>query len=365
MNFASQSIIVCQTPPRRPNGTGDGGAGAATGRDRWEEIIAPLLEMPDDKLARVDVAELQFACAVGLPGAEGLDPKARRQTLDEWTRLVRVSTQHWWRKFVKRPRERECSPGQFHMKSLVTVLQKHLGVHYDLELSKGDYNGTDSRSLFIHGLIQGHGGTCVSMPVLYLAVGRKLGYPLKLVRAQEHFFVRWEEPGGERFNIESTSVGFAARDDAYYRTWPKPIPEEDVRRGLFLRNLQPREELAVFLCERGNCLRDNLRMAEAAQAFCFAAWLTPGNPFANAHWMVTSLLLLGVEEARRRARAEGRTQINLANLPLPNSEVWQRDAAPHARRELERIAKIHLENRACGPSQVSEPLPSANHGPAH
>ena len=61
------------------------------------------------------------------------------------------------------------------------------------------------------------------MPVLYVAIGRRLGYPLYLVQAREHFFVRWEEPGGERFNIEATTLGFTPRDDEHFRHWPRPI----------------------------------------------------------------------------------------------------------------------------------------------
>ncbi len=71
------------------------------------------------------------------------------------------------------------------------------------------------------------------MPVLYVAVGRQLDYPLYLVQAREHFFVRWEEPGGERFNIEATTLGFTPRDDEHYRHWPRPIRDEDVRHGVF------------------------------------------------------------------------------------------------------------------------------------
>ena len=62
--------------------------------------------------------------------------------------------------------------------------------------------------LFIHGIIDGPGGTCASMPVLYVAVGRRLGYPLKLVEARGHLLLRWDDPLGQRlgtpdvFNVE-------------------------------------------------------------------------------------------------------------------------------------------------------------------
>ena len=91
----------------------------------------------------------------------------------------------------------------------------------------------DSRNLFIHGVVSGHGGTCTSMPLMYLAVGRRLGYPLRLVLAKAHLFVRWEETGGERFNIEATTTrGLNTFSDDYYRKWPLEITEDEMRRRI-------------------------------------------------------------------------------------------------------------------------------------
>jgi hypothetical protein len=51
----------------------------------------------------------------------------------------------------------------------------------------------DPSKVFLHGLLGPERvGTCSSLPVLYVAVGRQLGYPLKLVTAKGHLFVRWE-----------------------------------------------------------------------------------------------------------------------------------------------------------------------------
>ena len=70
--------------------------------------------------------------------------------------------------------------------------------------------------MFIHGLLAGHGGTCCNMPVLQIAIGRRLGYPLYLRKAHWHYFARWDEPGGESFNVECTN-GFTSPPDECYR----------------------------------------------------------------------------------------------------------------------------------------------------
>ena len=113
---------------------------------------------------------------------------------------------------------------------------------------------TRLEDLFLHGLLSGSGGTCVSMPVLYVAIGRRLGYPLRLVEGPEHLFLRWEDnASGERFNVEGTSRSFLSEPDSYYETWPREMTEAERSQGYFLTSLTPREELAVFITTRGAC----------------------------------------------------------------------------------------------------------------
>src|SRR5262245_19403740 len=119
---------------------------------------------------------------------------------------------------------------------LVTVLQRDLGVHYWQESIDLDDHEFFSRSenLFIHGIIQGKGGTCASLPVMYTAVGRRLGYPLKVASCKKHQFVRWEGSDGQLFNIESTSRGFISWADDHYLRWPVEMTPEEVKRYGFL-----------------------------------------------------------------------------------------------------------------------------------
>lgn len=93
------------------------------------------------------------------------------------------------------------------------------------------------------------------MPVLYVAVGRRLGYPLKLVNAKEHLFARWED-SKQKFNIECTSdKGINCFPDSEYRKWPYRISDAEMRSGMYLRSLTPRQELAMLLNLRAICLK--------------------------------------------------------------------------------------------------------------
>jgi len=111
--------------------------------------------------------------------------------------------------------------------------------------------------LFLHGIVGSRAmGTCVSLPVFYAAVGRRLGYPMKLVTTRDHLFARWESVDGkDRFNIEGTNQGLNSPDDDYYKTWPRVLTDEEIRSGGYLKSLTPAGELAAFLQTRANCLR--------------------------------------------------------------------------------------------------------------
>ena len=139
----------------------------------------------------------------------------------------------------------------------------------------GEYDASDSADLFIQGPLTGRGFTCVTAPVIYAAIGRRLGYPIKLVHSREHTFCRWNERDGERFNIEATSLGLTMPPDAVYCKWPKPITPEEVKRDRYLYSLSPREELAFFIAQRGCCCMDNLETFRAMEAFYYAHKLVP------------------------------------------------------------------------------------------
>jgi hypothetical protein len=253
----------------------------------------PLGLITAHRIDGLDVAEANLLCARGLPRAERLDVEEHVKRLDDWAEHVRAETERHMYRFREAPGEFEDSEAYFRMLMLAVVLQEDFGVHYNEErMSDPDFR--DSRDLFIHGMIglqdenggQANGGTCVSMPVLYTAVGRRLGYPLTLVIAREHVFCRWDgedhrNPAWrERLNIEATSRGLSTYDDDHYRRWPAPLTEVDLSGDWYLRSLTFAEELAEFLITRGHCLLDNGRFAEAQEAYATAHRLAPKCPNA-------------------------------------------------------------------------------------
>jgi hypothetical protein len=244
--------------------------------------LSELLRLPPATLSNLSICELNLVCASSLSDANEPDIKQCLTTIASWAQHVRSETERHRYRYERNPAEFENSPGYFRMLMLAVVLTEDYGIHYDPARMGGPETAhmddgffADPAKVFLHGLLGPERiGTCSSLPVLYVAVGRQLGYPLKLVTTKGHLFVRWEG-AGERFNVEATSRGSNRFDDNHYRHWPLEItPAEEQAEG-YLKSLTPAGELSAFLSIRGMCLREAGRLSEAVESFAAAARLSP------------------------------------------------------------------------------------------
>jgi hypothetical protein len=283
------------------------GAGCFEGSRQPARVdLAAILQYSPEQLAELGIARANLLCAHGLSSDE-IDTPSHLAALRVWAERIRSETERHRYRFERNPAEFENSKGFFQMLMMAVVLGEDFQVRYDPQRTASpertrmdDGFFSKPESVFLHGVLGPERiGTCSSLPVLYVALGRELGYPLKLVTTKGHLFVRWEG-NGERFNIEATSHGLNTFDDNHYRQWPFTIsPDEEQAEG-YLKSLSPPEELAVFLSIRGMCLRDQGSLPEAAEAFAAAARLAPN--CASYRRMATALASTGV------ARAAGDTQ---------------------------------------------------------
>ena len=227
--------------------------------------------MTTGELGQTDITLLNLICATGLSGSENMHMPAALAKLDQMARQVKTETERHLRKFQAHPEEFNGSEAYFRMLCMATVLQQDFGIRYNPSRAKpsdgviepNEAFFADAGDIFLHGLLgPPRTGTCASLPVLYVAVGRRLGYPMKLVGAKNHLFARWESER-ERLNIEATTPGLTTFDDAYYRRWPFLMTPEEERSERYLTSLSPAEELSVFLSLRTQCLLAAGRREEA------------------------------------------------------------------------------------------------------
>jgi hypothetical protein len=261
-----------------------------------------LAWLTDAELARFDVAAVNLACAAGLPGVERFDPAQILRRLDEWAWHAGRYTERVLPQFRRRPEEYGGSEAYFRVLVLVTALQRDLGLRYNPDKMSPDTPLGPADS-FIHEAVLGSGGTCASIPVVVAAVGRRLGYPIKLVaclgKEWAHVFARWDGPAGERFNIEATNRGLNCDPDDYYRSGLFERTRGQEEAGGFLKSQSPREELAGFLAERAAHWRESGRLRPAAESYAHASALAPGNRF-YLNTLKTTLNAWGAEQERAK-----------------------------------------------------------------
>jgi regulator of sirC expression with transglutaminase-like and TPR domain len=87
-------------------------------------------------------------------------------------------------------------------------------------------------------------GNCVSMPILMLLVGERMGLNLSLSTAPLHVIVRYTDSAGRVMNLEATSGGHPSRTVWYRQNMP--MSDRAVASGLYLRTLTRREVVALM-----------------------------------------------------------------------------------------------------------------------
>ena len=320
-------------------------------------------------------------CAAGLPGAQDLDFARLLAWLDDAARQVDLQTRARLASFIENPAAFDHSLGRFCCHYLLRTLQELLGVRYnparaadekfqDPESPDADFS--DASDLFIHGMMGGPGGTCASMPVLYVAVGRRLGYPLKLVEAPGHVFCRWDDPAGrsfnvpEVFNVEGTGYGISFHPDEHYRNGRRKWRPIDEASGWYLKSLSPAEELAAFLGTRGSCLGDNGRIEEALQAFAWAIKLVPGD--LRYHSEFTKLLKQSYEgglkalEVQRQALEAERRMLDQDRLRLEQRVHQLENASAYVARDS---SMSHGDTCTCLPCRQARQSMQRSPMPGH
>jgi hypothetical protein len=250
------------------------------------------------ELPSCDLLELNICAARSLPGTEKSSLEEWLAKRDEWAARVRVEIRrHLYRidpQSNRLPTEFSYgnSLGRFFCWFMLQVLQEDCGVRYHPHRKfKPDF--CKPRDVFAHGIMDddGEGGTCSSMPVVYVSVGRAIGLPLYLVETRGHLFFRWDDPNGttirwedpdlalwippDRFNVEGSGEGIAFYSDSHYVQWPEAWTAREIRHGQYLRSMTATESLAGLLIERGECFWDLEKRVEALKSYYFARQLTP------------------------------------------------------------------------------------------
>lgn len=154
----------------------------------------------------------------------------------------------------------------------ITVINNYLFRERGFRTVKTAENPND---LFLHNVIDTKRGYCLSLSVLYLSIGERIGLPLYGVVVPGHFFVRYDD-GHRRYNIETTSGGGNASDEYYIKEYNVP-PDETI----YMKNLSKVETIGCFYNNLGNSYMDIGQIDIARSKLEYATAINPS--LAESH----------------------------------------------------------------------------------
>ena len=113
--------------------------------------------------------------------------------------------------------------------------------HYDFD----DPRGTKISNKLLQNYVASRKGNCVSMPLLFIILGERLGIDVTASTAPEHVFVKYTDTEtGITYNLETTSGAYPSRDVWYRQNMP--MTDKAIASGLYLQRLTKRETVVVM-----------------------------------------------------------------------------------------------------------------------
>jgi tetratricopeptide (TPR) repeat protein len=264
--------------------------------------FAQVLRLPD---SQIDIGTA--ALLLSEYGGKEIDIRRYRQMLDEMAITIQ-----------RRLEEKHLKPDY----RAIAVVNKYL---FDELGYKAVNSAEDPRNLFLDEVLTGKKGYCLSLSILYLSIGERIGMPLYGVVVPGHFFVRYDD-GARQFDIETTSGGSIPDDEYYVRTFKVPSSGRD---SIYMRNLTSRETLSCFLNNLSN-VRQKAGGTDAAIADLeTAVGISPGlsavhsnlgNSYAKKGWRDKALY--EYNRAIQLNPGESKAFHNRAGIYLAMGQTW-------------------------------------------
>ena len=111
---------------------------------------------------------------------------------------------------------------------------------YDLD----DPFGENIRNKLLPTYLTTRRGNCISMPLLFVILGQKLGIDVTTATVPLHVFVKYRGDDGKYHNFEATSGG-TIKDSELHRNYP--MTKQALDNGLYLRPLSRKDTVIVMI----------------------------------------------------------------------------------------------------------------------
>ena len=240
-----------------------------------------LMEIPGGDWERVDIGRMNLICARDADGTARIDVERLVKELDKWAVIAKKAEERYRKSFEAHPERYDNSYAKYRAVNLALTVKEDLQCRYQKSLiTSGAMD--DIRSprffrnpddVFISGLLLNRRGTCSSFPVLLVALGRRLGYPLYLKTTLGHMFCCWDD-GSERFNLDTNGDAVDTPPDEYYLTDPSFGSNgrslESLQHERKMVNLTNGESLGIFIETAGYSIEARGNSARASMHYAIA-----------------------------------------------------------------------------------------------
>ncbi len=200
-----------------------------------------LSDVELEALAHLSEAQInigQVALLLATEAFPGLDVKRYEAQLDRLVGEIQQFTEQM------RSRTTSATEPDYLIRAMNTYLFKRLGFHYD----RDNMYAQQLKNRYLNGVLDTNAGSCTTLPLLYLALAQRLGYPVYPVAAPQHLFCRFRLPDGTEQNIEATAGGWSPDED-YIRDLE--IPEQGLKSGAYMETMTYRQLLGDLIIENG------------------------------------------------------------------------------------------------------------------
>lgn len=187
---------------------------------------------------------------------------------------------------------------------------------------------------FINGYISTKKGSCITMPMLYIILGERLGWSIYPVRSARHFFVRYVSKNLEfnfQDNIEATSGGNYISDEQYQKD--VFIPEKAIKNGVYLRTLTKKQFLASLLAMNANEHFVNGNFEKAKHYFKQSMKYDP--TFSMAYWNYGAIHFEQAKKLEKELNSQARAiKKRYSAMQVTQTSEWnQVGATPNQRKQ--------------------------------
>jgi len=244
------------------------------------------LHLPDE---RIGYAEAKILVDSMID--PGIDTSNVLRELDAWERAVRsnIPPHPTSRRILAALLQTLYEPGPWNQERPFS---------YDLS----DPLGRNQKNKQLAVYLESRKGNCVSMPILFVILGQRLGLGVALATAPHHVLVKFTDDTGQTWlNVEATAGGFKA-DSSYVRE--TGISESAILGGTYLRPLTPREGVGVIAGSLMEHYAKNRRADELMVVADMVLSVNPRDPVATV-WKANAYYLQLQERYVRRYPSPG------------------------------------------------------------